>query len=78
MVREAEKLLTVPCDKLSRPDRIRRTKVLAPLLVFVYALFVKGAVFDGWHGWYYALQRSLAEAMLSLRLIEAERLTGKG
>ena len=32
--------------------------------------FVKGAAFDGWRGWYYALQRMLAETMLSLRLLE--------
>ncbi len=34
-----------------------------------YTLIVKGLVFDGWPGWYYVLQRTLAEIILSLRLL---------
>ncbi|MEK7707311.1 MAG: hypothetical protein AAB380_04880, partial [Verrucomicrobiota bacterium] len=30
----------------------------------------KGLIFDGWRGWYYVFQRTLAEIILSLRLLE--------
>src|SRR6266566_8588368 len=52
-------------------DRLRRWVVPAPFLVFFYTLFVKGLILDGWPGWYYVLQRTLAETVLSLRLMEA-------
>jgi hypothetical protein len=42
----------------------------APLLVFLYTLFAKGCILDGWAGWSYALQRLLAETMLALELCE--------
>ena len=41
-------------------------------MVFCYTLLVRGVILDGWAGWYYALQRLLAETILSLRLIEAK------
>jgi glycosyltransferase involved in cell wall biosynthesis len=71
---EAKKLLHASPDTLSQQDRIRQKIVFAPVLVLLYALFAKGLIFDGWPGWYYAFQRTLAETILSLRLIEA-RLT---
>jgi hypothetical protein len=37
------------------------------MLVFLYALFIKGCVLDGWRGWFYALQRLLAETMIALK-----------
>ena len=37
---------------------------------FVYCLTVAGGILDGWPGLYYAFQRAIAEAMLSLALIE--------
>ncbi len=67
---EAEKLLALAPADLSLQDRIRRTMILAPILVFAYTLLVRGAILDGWHGWYYTFQRTLAELLLSLRLIE--------
>jgi glycosyltransferase involved in cell wall biosynthesis len=57
---------------LGLADRIRRWRWLAPPLVFAYTLFVRGAVFDGWRGWHYAYQRAVAEAVLAMRLIEAD------
>ena len=42
----------------------------APIVVFVYVLVVKGCLLDGWPGWFYALQRMLAECMIALQLIE--------
>ena len=67
---EAEHLLNAAEAKLSRVDRIRRKGWPAPLLVFVYVLFVKRALFDGWPGWFYALQRLLAEVMIALEIVE--------
>lgn len=73
---EVEKLLTTPDGELNLADRIRKTKVLAPILVLIYCLVVKGGILDGWIGWYYALQRVLAELLLAIYLIQAEQ-TGK-
>lgn len=55
---------------LSFADRIRRKIVFAPLLVFFYTLLGKGLILDGWPGWFYVWQRTYAEALLSLRLME--------
>jgi hypothetical protein len=35
-----------------------------------YVLFLKGCILEGWHGWFYALQRGIAEAAISCALIE--------
>jgi hypothetical protein len=67
---EAEKLLALPASELHLQDRIRRTMILGPFVVLAYTLLVRGSLLDGWHGWFYALQRTLAELMLSLRLLE--------
>lgn len=67
---EAEKLSNRDGAPLRLQDRLRTTIVLAPPLALLYALIVKGAVLDGWRGWYYALQRLMAEVILSLRLLE--------
>lgn len=69
---EAAKLLSSRAGARRPVDRLRRMIVPAPVLVCGYTLFVRGAVLDGWRGWYYALQRGLAETLLSLRLIEAK------
>jgi hypothetical protein len=39
-------------------------------LVLIYVLIIKGSLLDGWAGWFYALQRLLAEIMLGLELID--------
>ena len=36
----------------------------------LYSLLVKGCVLDGWAGLYYALQRTAAEAIIALELLE--------
>jgi glycosyltransferase involved in cell wall biosynthesis len=69
---EAEKLLSLPTAELSLQDRIRRTMILGPVLVFFYTLLLRGTILDGWHGWFYTLQRTVAEMMLSLRLLEKQ------
>jgi glycosyltransferase involved in cell wall biosynthesis len=70
-IAETKKLLETPPNDLNFADRLRRWILPAPFLVFFYTLFVKGLIFEGWSGWYYAFQRTLAEIILSLRLIEA-------
>jgi glycosyltransferase involved in cell wall biosynthesis len=56
---------------------VRVTPPLMPIAVFLYCLFAKGLIFNGSAGMFYALQRSVAEAILSLMLLE-ERLREKG
>lgn len=48
-------------------DRLRRLGV-GPPLAALYALVVKRTLLDGPAGWYYALQRGVAEAILALHL----------
>lgn len=67
---EADKLLSLAPSELSLQDRIRRTMILGPVLVFFYTLLVRRAILDGWIGCSYTFQRTLAEIMLSLRLLE--------
>jgi glycosyltransferase involved in cell wall biosynthesis len=67
---EAEHLLSAPPHALGTNDRIRLTGWLAPLLVLPYALIAKGCLFDGRAGWFYALQRLLAEVVIALELLD--------
>jgi glycosyltransferase involved in cell wall biosynthesis len=66
---EAEKLLSTSFRALGFPDQVRRLVVVAPLVALPYCLFVKGNVLDGSAGLLYAAQRTIAEAMISLRLL---------
>ncbi|MBW4561255.1 MAG: glycosyltransferase family 2 protein [Mojavia pulchra JT2-VF2] len=74
MVIEAKKILETPSIELSLGDRIRKQKILAPIIILFYCLILKGGILDGWHGFYYAFQRVLAEILLAIHLIEAEKL----
>ena len=74
MIIEAKKLTQTPDNQISNGDRIRKQKILAPFIILFYCLILKGGILDGWHGWYYAFQRMLAETLLSIRLIELEKL----
>jgi glycosyltransferase involved in cell wall biosynthesis len=71
MRQEAAHLLESPVESLRLPDRVRRLVVVAPVLVFFYCLFVKGNALDGRRGVFYAMQRTVAEVMLSAFLVEA-------
>ncbi|MBD2175909.1 glycosyltransferase family 2 protein [Pseudanabaena sp. FACHB-1998] len=70
---ESKKLLSLPTEQLSFGDRLRKKKVIAPIVILLYCLILKGGILDGWAGWYYAWQRMLAEILLAIRLIELER-----
>jgi glycosyltransferase involved in cell wall biosynthesis len=76
-VLEVDKLLATDPATLGLPDRLRRTGWAALPAVLVHTLLVKGVLFDGWRGGYYALQRLLAEILLALRLLE-RRLNREG
>ncbi|MDZ8107910.1 MAG: glycosyltransferase family 2 protein [Nostoc sp. DedQUE12a] len=77
MVIEVQKLLDTPTNELSWGDRIRKQKLFAPFIILFYCLILKGGILDGWHGWYYAFERVLAEILLAIRLIEAEEFKEK-
>ena len=70
MTLEADVIRNTPWVALSLSDKIRKMIVIAPVVTFFYCLFVKQGIWDGWRGLYYALQRSLAEIILSLKLIQ--------
>lgn len=74
---EAQKLLATPRKQLGRNDRIRRLIVLAPPLVFMLVYVLRGGFLSGWRGLYYALQRTTAESLLSLFLIDKRLTTRK-
>lgn len=67
---EAKTLIAAAPTSLNLPDRIRRHIIFAPVLVFVYTLFVNGVILDGWAGWFYVVQRTVAELIISLRLLQ--------
>jgi len=68
---EAAKLMTTSREALNLKDRLRLWLVIAPAATLFYCLFVRLGIFDGWAGFYYAFQRSLAELMLSLYLLDS-------
>jgi glycosyltransferase involved in cell wall biosynthesis len=67
---EADYLLNAAPASLSASDRIRQIAWPAPILVFLYVLIAKGCLLDGWYGWYYALQRLLAETLIALEIMD--------
>jgi glycosyltransferase involved in cell wall biosynthesis len=74
---EAEHLLKLDRAALGRADRIRLAAWPAPVAILFYTLLVKGCLLDGWPGWFYALQRALAESLIALEIID-RRLTRAG
>ncbi|MCB1209033.1 MAG: glycosyltransferase family 2 protein [Verrucomicrobiales bacterium] len=67
---EADKLTAADSSTLRPQDKLRRTMFAAIPATLIYTLIVKGTILDGWRGWYYTLQRTIAEVMLTLRLLE--------
>lgn len=66
---EAAHLLRTQTRALTVQDRMRRKLFIAPPAMFLYLLFGRGVILNGWPGWYYVLQRTIAEMLLSLRLL---------
>jgi glycosyltransferase involved in cell wall biosynthesis len=71
---EAEHLLTLG-RKARGTDRLRLMGWPAPIGVFFYTLLAKRCLLDGWAGWYYVLQRVIAEAMIAAEIAD-RRLRG--
>jgi glycosyltransferase involved in cell wall biosynthesis len=67
---EAEWLSGKGWAELSWQDRTRKLVVLAPLFAPVYSLTFGKGIRDGRRGLYYAIQRGMAEAILSLELLQ--------
>jgi glycosyltransferase involved in cell wall biosynthesis len=74
MIQEVEKLRQAPREQLNLADVMRRSKALSPFVVMFYCLIIQRCILDGWAGWYYALQRALAEILLAIRMIEDEQV----
>jgi glycosyltransferase involved in cell wall biosynthesis len=72
---ECDLLLGKPWSALRWRDRLRRMKIITPWLVPLYCLTVGRGLLDGRAGLYYALQRGVAESILSLKLFEAQWCT---
>lgn len=62
---ESQKLRATHWASLSLVDRLRKLVIPAPLIIIPYCLIVRGGVRDGWRGIHYALQRFIAEFLLS-------------
>ena len=67
---EAVKLLASQKESLRLQDRLRLSGWAAVPATLIYTLIVKRTILDGWHGWFYSLQRTFAEILLSMRLLE--------
>ena len=67
---EVDKLTRAEAGSLGVIDRLRRALVIMPPLMFLYCYVLRGGFLDGRAGLYYALQRSAAELVLSLYLLE--------
>jgi glycosyltransferase involved in cell wall biosynthesis len=67
---EADYLLACGPNALRSIDKIRLMIWPAPFAIFFHTLFIRRGIFDGWPGWYYALQRLVAEALLALEIVD--------
>jgi hypothetical protein len=68
---ECALLLSTPWERLGWRDRLRRMMLVTPWLVPLYCLTVGRGFLDGRRGLFYAMQRGIAEAILSARLLQA-------
>ena len=66
---EAKHLCATPFSELIAADRLRRLIFPAAPMIFLYLLIGRGLILDGWPGWVYVGQRTIAEILLSYRLI---------
>ena len=66
---EARHLLSTPVSQLSFQDQLRRKIFFAPPAMFLYLLFGRALILDGWRGWFYVCQRTITELLVSIRLL---------
>jgi glycosyltransferase involved in cell wall biosynthesis len=71
---EAEHLRELPPEQRACSDRLR-WRLLMPVVVPFYCLIIQRGLLDGWAGIYYAMQRTLAEILIALDLLDS-RLRG--
>ncbi len=71
MALEAKHIQNSDWNQLDWNDKIRKLILPAPVFVFFYCLVIRKGLLDGRAGLYYAMQRAVAEAILSLRLLES-------
>ena len=66
-------------EELTFQDRLRLKLFFAAPAMFFYLLFGRGLILDGWPGWFYVGQRTIAEMLLSWQLLAARKeRSGKG
>jgi glycosyltransferase involved in cell wall biosynthesis len=68
---ERKKIEATELHALGLKDWLRSNTSFLPLVVGFYCLFVRGGIFEGREGMYYALQRMAAEAIISAEVFEA-------
>jgi len=67
---EAEKLTHISAAEVGLADRLRLMLWLAPPVTLLYTLLIKLTILDGWKGIFYSFQRTYAEMLLSLELLD--------
>ncbi len=70
--READYLEQLDLDEGDRADQLRKKIWLMRGAVFFYTLFYKRCILDGWPGWFYVMQRTLAEFMIAVALLDRQ------
>ena len=70
MLLEANLINSTLWKDLVLADKIRKLIYIAPVITPFYCLFFKMGILDGKKGYYYAVQRTVAELILSLKLME--------
>ena len=81
MILERDRLMEKDIADLRISDRLRKVPLLMPVFSFFYCLFYKGLILDGRYGLHYAVQRLVAESILSFMLLDEscrKRTKGKG
>jgi glycosyltransferase involved in cell wall biosynthesis len=73
MRKEAEKLRAASFSSLNTIGRLRKLRVIAPLIVTAYVLIAQKTLFDGPKGWRYAWERFIAEVTLARELWRSAR-----
>jgi len=71
MQKEAEKLRAARWRDLPLSGRVRKLRIVAPFATLLYTLFGKWAILDGSAGLKYAMERFLAEVILSVALFRS-------